>query len=157
MRWKKCVRLSADCIKIEHSAMQNALINLAGAVRFELTTKVLETHVLPLHHAPSLTHKPTNIYYYIYFQAICQYLFENNSRTCAPRGSAGSRGRTQSSMAALRVRISRKISTGFSSSSLILPFTKPCVLMMMFSTSLWSSSGVITAFFRSTCSMMSAP
>ena len=28
--------------------MQNALINLAGAVRFELTTKVLETHVLAL-------------------------------------------------------------------------------------------------------------
>ena len=76
MRLKKCVRLSADCIKLEHSAMQNALVNLAGAVRFELTTKVLETHVLPLHHAPSLTHKPTNIYYYIYFQAICQYLFE---------------------------------------------------------------------------------
>ena len=29
--------------------MQNALINLAGAVRFELTTKVLETHVMTLY------------------------------------------------------------------------------------------------------------
>ena len=28
---------------------------MAGAVRFELTTKVLETHVLPLHHAPMLS------------------------------------------------------------------------------------------------------
>ena len=28
---------------------------LAGAVRFELTTKVLETHVLPLHHAPTFS------------------------------------------------------------------------------------------------------
>ena len=28
---------------------------MAGAVRFELTTKVLETHVLPLHHAPTFS------------------------------------------------------------------------------------------------------
>lgn len=28
------------------------LLKLAGAERLELSTKVLETHVLPLHHAP---------------------------------------------------------------------------------------------------------
>ena len=43
--------LLAELHKKERSACAKRS-NLAGAVRFELTTKVLETHVLPLHHAP---------------------------------------------------------------------------------------------------------
>ena len=50
--------LLAELHKKERSACAKRS-NLAGAVRFELTTKVLETHVLPLHHAP----KQNNNYY----------------------------------------------------------------------------------------------
>ena len=38
--------------KKRHKSLKEVSLWLAGAVRFELTTKVLETHVLPLHHAP---------------------------------------------------------------------------------------------------------
>ena len=49
--------LLAELHKKERSACAKRS-NLAGAVRFELTTKVLETHVLPLHHAPTFTASP---------------------------------------------------------------------------------------------------
>ena len=39
-------------LSIEKAASSQKPLILAGAVGFEPTTKVLETHVLPLHHAP---------------------------------------------------------------------------------------------------------
>ena len=44
-----------------------------GAVRFELTTKVLETHVLPLHHAPKCRR------YYTPILRSCQFFLDDFS------------------------------------------------------------------------------
>ena len=41
-----------DCRKKEAFLIRNASFSLAGEEGFEPSTKVLETHVLPLHHSP---------------------------------------------------------------------------------------------------------
>ena len=47
-------------VKEKHQPLyQKLVLNMAGAEGFEPSTKVLETHVLPLHHAP----KRNNDYY----------------------------------------------------------------------------------------------
>ena len=48
----KCILLLSDDNKKRAESLSKLLFFLAGAVGFEPTTKVLETHVLPLHHAP---------------------------------------------------------------------------------------------------------
>ena len=52
----KCILLLLDDNKKRAISLSKLLFFLAGAVGFEPTTKVLETHVLPLHHAPKHLH-----------------------------------------------------------------------------------------------------
>ena len=50
----KCILLLLDDNKKRAISLSKLLFFLAGAEGLEPSTKVLETHVLPLHHTPTL-------------------------------------------------------------------------------------------------------
>ena len=53
------------------------LVLLAGALGLEPRTKVLETHVLPLHHTPM---SPRDFYIIAYFTIYVKHILKNSCR-----------------------------------------------------------------------------
>ena len=62
MNWGSWIRTNANSFQSlarrDRRATTTLSLIITGAPRFELGPKVLETHMLPLHHAPILTSLP---------------------------------------------------------------------------------------------------